>query len=854
MSDALTRYADRSGYDADFLGVHLPIPNILDPALPAYTNANEYVLDYEHFSLIMHAARRLAMLTASNIDGRPQAKEPEPDKNYSRKGLGGDHWKNDPRIPDEAQLPDRFYTKDRGNFDKGHIVRRDDVAWGKSYEEVKLANKDSFHVTNCSPQVDSFNRSNKQGEWGRLENYILEQAAVERYSVFSGPVLDDDNDKNFRGEDKAGDVMVQIPSRFWKIIMAADNGNLETFAFLLEQDLSSAEVEFDVSAEWAAKMISIDNLQDLIPDIEIPEVLFETDQIDRILEGLGMQDESVEEFKPSEAEVIKEAEEVDLTWDDGSSATVLERLAKSGDRSAAGKLLDDLCTSLDRDGRRIETSIAKKVLSTLRQFAWFDELRRVGLKFEEHAQDDPQVLIYLAQGRIELGEMTDAIRMLLMLKDELEERQVTAPDDATIKTINWELGEVTGLLGRAYKQLYVNAGPSGIEPRSYDLEKSLEYYRWGYENQLGDYLWHGVNVIALMTHMRRVEKNRHNAVSPTAVPIANAIGETLEVRRQSGPLGPWDLAKIVEVHLAQGQNDLAIEATQRYLAHPGSHVFEVQSTFRQLRELWSLTVDVPPGDTILPLFESRMAVLGGKPQATILHGDEGKRLERVWGKTRYHSVKWLQQALECSTAVARINFDGNEGIGTGFLFDGSWIGPDWAGQPLLMTNAHVCSDDPALLQLPNGPLPMQDLTAEFAGATGQDPQHIAFAQLIWTSPPSELDATLLLMEHMPAGCKLPVLCTRRPMVTMRGEGRLNILGHPKGLDLRLSLQDNKITGIEEKYVYYKTPTDPGSSGSPVFDQKWRLVALHHAAAFARKANEGVRMEGILQAIKTDLGQ
>ena len=68
-------------------------------------------------------------------------------------------------------MPDKFYTRDRGNFDKGHIVRRDDVAWGEDYDEVRRANGDTYHVTNCSPQVDAFNRSNLRGDWGKLENY-----------------------------------------------------------------------------------------------------------------------------------------------------------------------------------------------------------------------------------------------------------------------------------------------------------------------------------------------------------------------------------------------------------------------------------------------------------------------------------------------------------------------------------------------------------------------------------------------------------------------------------------------------------------------------------------------------------
>ena len=45
--------------------------------------------------------------------------------------------------------------------------------------------------------------------------------------------------------------------------------------------------------------------------------------------------------------------------------------------------------------------------------------------------------------------------------------------------------------------------------------------------------------------------------------------------------------------------------------------------------------------------------------------------------------------------------------------------------------------------------------------------------------------------------------------------------------------------------------DPGSSGSPVFNQKWQLVALHHASSTKKEANEGIRIDVIIDAIKAE---
>ena len=122
---------------------------------------------------------------------------------------------------------------------------------------MQRANGDTFHVTNCSPQVLGFNRSNRHGIWGKLEN-LIGKSDDEKITVFAGPVLSDD-DEIFNGVDDAGPVRVQIPSRFWKIVVVNDGGELKSYAFMLEQDLSDVPLEFAFDTEWQDKTISIDD-------------------------------------------------------------------------------------------------------------------------------------------------------------------------------------------------------------------------------------------------------------------------------------------------------------------------------------------------------------------------------------------------------------------------------------------------------------------------------------------------------------------------------------------------------------------------------------------------------------------
>ncbi|MEA3292073.1 MAG: DNA/RNA non-specific endonuclease [Pseudomonadota bacterium] len=280
-----TDYANRAGYDPGFLGVDAPLPTPRNMTDLVRMADDSHVIPYNNFSVAMHAGRRLALYTAANVDASRTAKRPgeKPDNAYTRKGLSGlgkndrEKWFGDPRLRANEQLPDKFFTRDRTAFDKGHVVRRDDVAWGATYDEMRCANGDTYHVTNCSPQVLGFNRSSRGlDNWGDLENLVLGQADTERLAVFGGPVLDAD-DPIFSGVDTEGPVAVKIPRRYWKLIVAEKGGALQSFGFVLEQDLSNVELEFTVPQRWEQFMKPVDEIEDLAR-IDFDQVIREADQ------------------------------------------------------------------------------------------------------------------------------------------------------------------------------------------------------------------------------------------------------------------------------------------------------------------------------------------------------------------------------------------------------------------------------------------------------------------------------------------------------------------------------------------------------------------------------------------------
>jgi len=212
-------YGKRSGYEPKFLGtgsleVNLPTlsPELQQSVAVLKNGDASGLLKYHHFSVVMHAHRKLAIFTAVNIDG----------KRGKRLERANDKWFFDPRLDRDFQVGDALYKANP--LDRGHLVRRLDPAWGR-LAVAKVANDDTFHFTNCSPQHANLN----QKIWNDLEDYLLDSAAEDsiRLSVFTGAVFEA-SDPTYRG--------VQLPRRFWKVAVMKDTqGDLLAAGFIQSQ-------------------------------------------------------------------------------------------------------------------------------------------------------------------------------------------------------------------------------------------------------------------------------------------------------------------------------------------------------------------------------------------------------------------------------------------------------------------------------------------------------------------------------------------------------------------------------------------------------------------------------------------
>jgi endonuclease G, mitochondrial len=197
----------------------------------------------------------------------------------------------------------------------------------------------------------------------------------------------------------------------------------------------------------------------------------------------------------------------------------------------------------------------------------------------------------------------------------------------------------------------------------------------------------------------------------------------------------------------------------------------------------------------------------------------------------------LRQGLELADAVCKITFvDRPTESGTGVL-----IAPGF-----VLTNYHVLSSQAEA----NLHAIAQSARFEFgyvstrSGGSARTPIMMAAgeASVVAFSRIQELDYALIQLAPSADFMVKPVAFDATVRLLPRSP--LNILQHPEGEEMKVSLSNNGVVKINEEkgLVLYVNPTKGGSSGSPCFDSDWKLVALHHKAM---QTSFGSIREGIL---------
>jgi S1-C subfamily serine protease len=197
-------------------------------------------------------------------------------------------------------------------------------------------------------------------------------------------------------------------------------------------------------------------------------------------------------------------------------------------------------------------------------------------------------------------------------------------------------------------------------------------------------------------------------------------------------------------------------------------------------------------------------------------------------------ISFLELGTQRSHSVARV-VRADRSSGTGFL-----IGRGW-----LLTNNHV---------LPSA-ASARDAIAEFNyqltadGLSAPIKQYQLIPERLKTS--EENDWTAIGIDESAEQEWGTIRIEPTPILENEF---VNIIQHPGGGPKQIALYHNTVAYVGNGRVQYLTDTLPGSSGSPVFNSDWKVVALHHSGGMLRQPgtkkafyrNEGIDVAVLLR--------
>jgi len=206
-------------------------------------------------------------------------------------------------------------------------------------------------------------------------------------------------------------------------------------------------------------------------------------------------------------------------------------------------------------------------------------------------------------------------------------------------------------------------------------------------------------------------------------------------------------------------------------------------------------------------------------------------------------IAFLRRGVELGAAVCRllVTMSGRNFYGTGFRI----------GEDLILTNHHVLFDGD------NGDAPATAVEAWFGFErtfAGLD-----LAPTVVICDPASIRgaadhdwAVVRTQGAMPADAPIIPLVGAEPV---RVDDRVYIIQHPSGAPKKIGMIHNVVRWVDDDVVQYLTDTEGGSSGAPVFNEQWGLVALHHqwvqvnANNATEIRNQGRRIERVAAGLQ-----
>lgn len=190
-------------------------------------------------------------------------------------------------------------------------------------------------------------------------------------------------------------------------------------------------------------------------------------------------------------------------------------------------------------------------------------------------------------------------------------------------------------------------------------------------------------------------------------------------------------------------------------------------------------------------------------------------------------VAFLAVGLTRTPSIARltIQWDADHAYGTGFLI----------GERHVLTNYHVLFDTQGETAC------RVDAWFNYERCADGAPAKVD----AYAGDPSRIfgekahDWAVIELEKAPREPYQP-LSIAVPSKPVQEGDRVYIIQHALGGYKQLGMHHNVVTRVMPDRIQYMTDTDGGSSGSPVFNDRWEVIALHHCGTQVERSKEGAR--------------
>ncbi len=223
------------------------------------------------------------------------------------------------------------------------------------------------------------------------------------------------------------------------------------------------------------------------------------------------------------------------------------------------------------------------------------------------------------------------------------------------------------------------------------------------------------------------------------------------------------------------------------------------------------------------------------------------------GRNTMLPVSFLAKGVQTSKAVGKVEIkigSNRYSVGTGFLFKVKNI-----DELFFITNYHVINNQS---QIENTKV-IFDFEQDIGGdAIASKSFNIDRNGPWYCSPVQEYDTSIFKLDDDNGALEKYGHIELKEIAISKNDF-VNIIQHPRGEMKQISLYNNIVTNTDKRVVQYLTDTLKGSSGSPVFNSDWEVVALHHSGGGikqgepplpngAKSRNEGIFINRIIEFI------